>query len=618
VKDLSRERFWGTPLPIWVSDRDPERIEVIGSVAQLSERAGRDLSALDLHRPAVDEITWPDGEGGTMRRIPEVLDVWFDSGAMPFAQHGWPHVSGSAERLRDQFPADFICEGLDQTRGWFYTLHAIGTLAESIQEFSLGTQRVYGSCLVNGLVLDKDGVKMSKRLGNVVDPWKVIEEHGADAVRWYLIASAAPWLAKKFDPAALAEARRRYFGTLLNSYGFLREYARIDRFDPRDPRIPELAARPEIDRWLVSRVHSTTLEVRAGAEAFDLTRAARALESFVVDELSNWYIRRNRRRFWKSESGADKLSAFATLHEALRATALLSAPITPFFSEMLWRRLEGAGSVHEELLPAADAARIDKGLEASMEIVQRLVVMGRALRERAGHRVRQPLRAMHVRASRPRDLELLGTRFASEQILDELNVKSFGSLGADDGKLCRLSAKANFKVLGKRLGARMKAAAAAIEALPAADLSRLRGGGTVTVVVDGESLELAPEEVLVQVESQADFDVETDGRFVVWLDTELDDDLVAEGLAREVVSRINGLRKDRGLALDDRIVLALDAGGDEFLARALERHRAFIAAEGLATRIASAVGSAGAALPDGAASFDLGGGRTLGVVLSRA
>ncbi|MEO6707986.1 MAG: isoleucine--tRNA ligase, partial [Planctomycetota bacterium] len=450
--NISRDRYWGTPLPFWICEKcNHER--AVGGAQELGKLSGGLPADFDHHKPSIDQVVLPCEKcGGVMKRTSAVLDCWFDSGAMPFAQHGWPHVAGSQEKLREQFPADFICEGLDQTRGWFYTLHAIGTLAESA-DLGLDCHGVYRNCLVNGLVLDKDGVKMSKRLGNVIDPWKVIDEHGADTLRWYLIASAAPYLAKKFDPAGLAEARRRFFGTLLNSYGFLRDYARVDRFDPADARIPRLADRPAIDRWLVSRAHSLVREVRAAVELYDLTRAARAIESFVVDELSNWYIRRNRRRFWKSESGADKLAAFATLHEALRTVALLSAPITPFFSEMLWRRLEPAGgSVHQELLPTADASRIDLELEASMEIVQRLVVMGRALREKAGQRVRQPLRAIHVRSSRGHDLDLLRTSFASEQILDELNLKSIGSLGADDGKLCRISAKANFKVLGKRLG----------------------------------------------------------------------------------------------------------------------------------------------------------------------
>jgi len=613
--NISRDRYWGTPLPFWVcEDCDHER--AVGGAGELRELAGALPADFDHHKPSIDGVVLRCEKcAGTMRRTSAVLDCWFDSGAMPFAQHGWPHAAGSAERLREQFPASFICEGLDQTRGWFYTLHAIGTLA--VQAKLIGaSETVYANCLVNGLVLDKDGVKMSKRLGNVIDPWKVIEEHGADTLRWYLIASAAPWLAKKFDPAGLLEARRRFFSTLLNSYGFIREYARIDRFDPQDARAPQLSARPAIDRWLVSRSQSLIGEVRAAVGEYDLTRAARAIEGFVVDELSNWYIRRNRRRFWKGENAADKFAAFATLHEALRCVTLLCAPITPFFAEMLWRRLSpGAGGVHQQLLPLADPARLDPELEAAMQVVERLVVMGRALREKAGLRVRQTLRAIHVRSSNPRDLELLRARFASEQILDELNIRSFGSLGADDGKLCRLSAKANFKLLGKRLGPKMKAAAALIEALSAAQLARLRAGESLELSLDGESLVLGPEDVLVQVESQADFDVETDGRFVVWLDTQLDAELIADGLAREVVNRINGLRKDRGLAIEDRVRLELDHRGSEQLADALERHQGFIAAETLAIELRVLAIPADA---QGVEIFDLGEGRWLGCRLVRA
>jgi isoleucyl-tRNA synthetase len=613
--NISRDRYWGTPLPFWVCEQcDHER--AVGGAAELQSLGGVLPAEFDHHKPSIDTVVLRCQKcAGTMRRTSAVLDCWFDSGAMPFAQHGWPHVAGSEARLLEQFPAQFICEGLDQTRGWFYTLHAIGTLAAKANLVPTA-KAVYQNCLVNGLVLDKEGVKMSKRLGNTIDPWKVIEEHGADTLRWYLIASAAPWLAKKFDPAGLLEARRRFFGTLLNSYGFFREYARIDRFDPRDPSVPELAQRPAIDRWLVSRAHSLSAEVRSAGAAFDLTRAARSIESFVVDELSNWYIRRNRRRFWKSEKGADKLAAFATLHEALRTVALLSAPIIPFLSEMLWQRLslEG-GSVHEQLLPESDRSRRDADLEASMEVVERLVVMGRSLRERAGLRVRQTLRAIHVRSSNPRDLELLGLRFASEQILDELNIRAFGSLGADDGKLCRLSAKANFKLLGKRLGPKMKAAAAAIEALSAQQLAQLRAGESVEFTIDGDLLSVGSDEVLVQVESQADFDVETDGRFVVWLDIELDAELIADGLAREAVNRVNGLRKDRGLAIEDRIRLELAHDGHAQLADALERHQTFIAAETLASavRVQEKAGPT-----DDWERFDLGEGRQLSCRLERA
>jgi isoleucyl-tRNA synthetase len=548
-----------------------------------------------------------------MKRTNAVLDCWFDSGAMPYAQHGWPHVPGSEQKLRDQFPASFICEGLDQTRGWFYTLHAIG--AFMTQEFpELGDTPAYRTCLVNGLVLDKDGVKMSKRLGNIVNPWDAIAKHGVDPVRWYLVASAAPWLPKRFDPDALAEVQRGFFGTLANSYRFFQEYARIDRFDPADARIPAPHARPEIDRWLVSRTQSLIADVRRRFTDFDLAGGARAIEGFVVDELSNWYIRRNRRRFWKGETGADKLAAFATLHEALRTVALLMAPLAPFTAEMLWRRLEpGRGSVHAQLAPTADERLLAPTLEQGMEVVQRLVVMGRALREKAGQKVRQPLRALHVRSSDAAALELLRSRFASELVLDELNIKGWGSLGADDGQLCKLSAKANFRTLGKRLGGRMKAAAAKIEALEPLSLAALRGGGSVALELDGERIEVTPEDVLVSVQSTATFDVETDGRFVAWLDLELDAALIAEGLAREAVNRINTQRKETGLAVEDRIVLELAPEGAE-LAAALLAHEAFLAGETLAARV---VHLPAGSLADGSL-WDLGHGQLLRARIARA
>ncbi|HVS11620.1 MAG TPA: class I tRNA ligase family protein, partial [Planctomycetota bacterium] len=610
--NISRDRYWGTPLPFWVCERC-DRIEAVASARELEARAGSLPADFDHHKPSVDQVTFAcDACGGPMRRTGAVLDCWFDSGAMPFGQHGWPHREKSRAALREQFPADYICEGRDQTRGWFYTLHAIGTFVAD-REGLAGPP--YRTCLVNGLVLDKDGVKMSKRLGNVVDPWAVLERHGADALRWYLLAGAAPWLAKRFDSAAIGEVRRRFVSTLVNSYGFFREYARLDAFDPRSRAVPPPADRPEIDRWLVSRTQSLLHETRRRMAEYDLTAAARGIEGFVVDELSNWYIRRNRRRFWKGGAGADKLAAFATLHGALSSVALLAAPLAPFLAELLWRRLEPErGSVHAQLWPEPDSARIDRELEEAMAVVRELVALGRALRERLAIRVRQPLRALHVRSSDEESLRLVETPFASAQVLDELNVKRLGSLGADDGRLVRLSAKANFRTLGRRLGPRMKAAAAAIAALPAEALARLRAGETVAIEVEGERVELAPEDVLVAVESRADFPVETDGRFVVWLDTDLDEELLSEGLAREVVTRVNALRKESGLAVEERVRLRFHTASDEVRA-ALERHASLIAAETLAvdTRIAEEP-------LDGEPSgrFDLGQERVLDCTLVRA
>jgi len=612
--NISRDRYWGTPLPFWVCEGCGAE-QALASAAEMAERAGSLPEGFDHHKPSIDEIVLEcPACGQAMRRTPAVLDCWFDSGSMPYAQYGWPHAEGSRAAVRDQFPADFICEGLDQTRGWFYTLHALGAFVTGLDDAGLEDGPAYRTCLVNGLVLDKDGVKMSKRLGNVVDPWEMVGRHGADAVRWYLVASAAPWLPKRLDPAGPAEVRRRFFSTLVNSYGFFREYARIDGFDPAAP-VPAEAERPVIDRWLVSRSVSMAADVRARFADYDLTGAARALEGFVVDELSNWYIRRNRRRFWKGETGPDKLAAFATLHGALRSVALCMAPLAPFHAELLWRRLAaGEGSVHAQTFPAGEPGRVDAELEASMEVVQRVVAMGRALRERAGVRVRQPLAALHVRSSDPESLRLLATDFATEQVLEELNVKAWGSLEADDGKLCRLVAKPNFRTLGKRMGPRMKAAAAAIGGLDEGLLASLRAGEAVRMDLAGEPVELAPEDVLVHVESRADFDVETDGRTIVWLDLELDDALRAEGIAREVVNRVNGLRKERGLAVEERIRLRLFPEAPA-LADALEKHRELVARETLAQEIALETEPIEpSAQPE---RWDLGEGRTLQGALAR-
>ncbi|HJP01824.1 MAG TPA: isoleucine--tRNA ligase [Planctomycetota bacterium] len=584
--NISRDRFWGTPLPFWVCEGcDVER--AVGSVEDLERLAGSLPEGFDNHKPLIDEVTIAcEACGGTMHRTNAVVDCWFDSGSMPYAQYHWP-FGESRGIVSEQFPASVIAEGLDQTRGWFYSLLAIGAfLAEDDEGLASGV--VYRNCLVNGLVLDGDGVKMSKRLGNIVDPWKAIGEHGADALRWYMLSSAAPWLPRRFDLAGVLEVRRRFFGTLANSYRFFSEYARIDGFDPGDPGIPPAAERSEIDRWLLSRAHTLLAEVVCSMDDYDLTGACRAVETFVVDELSNWYIRRNRRRFWKGETGGDKLAAYASLYEALRAATLATAPAAPFIAEQLWACLTGGEtSVHAELLEMADESCVDPGLEASMALVVRIVEMGRALRERAGVRTRQPLRAIHVRCSDPAALELLRGEFASGQVFDELNVKGWGSLDMDDGELCTLRAKPDFRALGKRLGPLMKAAGAVIEALPVEDVVRLRDGGEIEIEVEDQAVTLGPGDVRPTVELHAPFDVETDGRFVCFLDLDLDDELVAEGLAREAINRVNGLRRETGLAVEERIRLRLWGEGDG-ITRALVAHADLIGAETLAVELSTA------------------------------
>jgi isoleucyl-tRNA synthetase len=616
--NISRDRYWGTPLPFWVCE-GCAHVHAVGSAAELEELAGALPEGFDNHKPLIDEVRFdcPKCHGKrTLRRTKAVLDCWFDSGAMPYAQYHWPFGDGRA-KVADQFPADFIAEGLDQTRGWFYTLHAIGCFVTTLPDMKLPDGPAFKACAVNGLVLDKDGVKMSKRLGNVVDPWQMIREHGVDAVRWYLLSSGSPWLPRRFDPEGLLEVRRRLLGTLTNSYKFFADYARLpDGFDPaRDP-VPLPASRPEIDRWLISRTQSLIAEVRTAMDGYDLDGACHAIETFVVDELSNWYIRRNRRRFHKSGKGADKNAACATLHGALEALALLCAPLMPFLSEMLFGRLApGRGSVHAALLPEPDTTLVDRELEESMRVVTRIVEMGRALRERAGLKIRQPLRAIHIRSSHEQSLGLLRTDFAREQILGELNIREFGSLSSDDGQLCTLRAKANFRVLGKRLGARMKAAATAIEALEPVRVAALRAGQELTITLDGESVTLGPDDVTVSVETKADFDVETDGRFVLFLDTQLDDELLADGLLRELISRVNALRKKAGLSVVDRIGLWLDPGDDPLLVAALAVQRDLIAEETLAPELA--LGGVALASILLAEELDLGAGHVVRAKLWR-
>ncbi|MFT7667889.1 MAG: isoleucyl-tRNA synthetase [Planctomycetota bacterium] len=576
--NISRDRYWGTPLPFWVCGSCGKE-KAVGSRAEMERLSGGLPEGFDNHKPLIDELVFKCECGGEMHRTKAVVDCWFDSGSMPYAQHHFPFGDG-VEATKRQFPADFIAEGLDQTRGWFYSLLAIGAfMAEVEPELESGV--VYRNCAVNGLVLDKTGVKMSKRLGNIVNPWETISDHGIDAVRWYMLSTGAPWLPKKFDMGGVLDVRRRFLGTLFNSYKFFADYARIDGFDPHSSEIPPVAQRPEIDRWLLSRAQSLIVEVRGAMDLLDLGGACRAIDGFVLSELSNWYIRRNRRRFWKGETGPDKLAAYASLHSALCTVAQLMAPAAPFAAEMLWQRLVGDGSsVHLQILPEADQSQIDLKLEQSMRLVERVVEMGRALRERAGLKTRQPLRALHLRATEQAALDLLATGFASEQILDELNIKSWGSLATDDGELCALRAKANFKTLGKRLGKRMKLAAKEIAKLTPEQVAGLRGGNSVEVTLEGEVLEVSGDEVIVTVETLADFDLETDGRIVVFLDTELDDGLIAEGLARDVVGRVNGLRKDSGFTVEQRITMVVSADG-KLLKRAITDFGTLIASETL-------------------------------------
>ncbi len=564
---LSRDRYWGTPIPVWVCDQDEDHVHWIGSLADLRARVGDLPDDFDPHRPFIDEITWSCAEcEGTMRRTPEVVDVWFDSGAMPYAQ--WHYPFENEEEFERHFPADFICEGLDQTRGWFYSLMAISTL--------LGRGPAYKNVVVNDLILDAEGQKMSKSKGNVVNPWDAIDEHGSDALRWYFIVSSNPWVPKRYDPAGVGEAARKFLDTLFNSYRFFTMYAEVEAWEPSDAD-PAPADRPLLDRWLVSRLDTVVDDVTRELEAYQLTRAYRALGDFVVEDLSNWYVRRNRARFWGNEDADDMRAAFRTLWDALRTVTLLAAPVVPFTADWLHRGLTGK-TVHLERFPKVSGAR-SEGLEADMDAARTLVSLGRAAREEVRIRVRQPLRVMEA--------VVPGGRSLSGEVLDvvrdELNVKEVRFLSSAED-IVTLSAKPNYRALGNRFGKRTNDAANAIRALDQERVRAFQRGESVEIEIDGERHVLQTDELDVLQEATGDLVVKGEGAYTVALDPELDDELRAEGLARELVNRIQRLRKDAGLEITDRIELGI--AGPDAVRAAAEGHRDFIGGETLALDVA--------------------------------
>jgi isoleucyl-tRNA synthetase len=562
---LSRERFWGTPLPIWVSDRDASRFEVIGSVAELSERAGRDLSDLDLHRPYVDEITWDDGHGGTMRRVPEVLDVWFDSGAMPFAQ--WHYPFENREIAESQFPADYICEAIDQTRGWFYSLHAIAALVNDAP--------AYKSCLVTGHLLGSDGQKMSKSLGNTVSPWDALDIGGADALRWFLSVTNNPTNGMRFTEDGVREVSRKILDTLRNLYLFFAQYANLDDYRPDGDRVP-VERRPLLDRWILSRLHSLVRTSTEQMDALTSWRAGRSIEQFCIEDLSNWYVRRSRDRFWAPGFEEDKRAAFDTLYECLHTVARLMAPFAPFLAERLWLGLteavEAEESVHLASWPDPEDTFADQELEKRMEAVRRVVRLGRAGRNRANVKTRQPL--SRVRIVPPVGEKELG---AFEAIaLEELNVKEAEAIEPGTA-LAELHAKARFDVLGPRFGKDMKKVAAAIGALPADDVAQLERSGQHAVDVDGASHEIRREEVQVTHTDPEGWVLEREGGWSVALDLEIGEELRLEGFAREIVNKVQFMRRQADFGITDRIEVFFE--GTDLLQEAITRHAELIRAE---------------------------------------
>ncbi len=560
---LSRERYWGTPLPVWINDEDPEERVVIGSYAELEGLAGRPVE--DPHRPYIDEFTFdpPSGNPGTMRRVPEVIDAWYDSGSMPFAQ--WHYPFENKELFEQRFPADYICEALDQTRGWFYSLLAVSTL--------LFEKPSYETVLCLGLILDPEGQKMSKSRGNVVAPWDVIDEHGADAFRWYYFTSKEPWAGYRFSTETVGESVRKFLLTLWNTFGFLILYANTGDQDGSAARPP--AERGDLDRWVLSRLQSTTAIVTERLDDYDATAAGRAIDEFI-DELSNWYVRSSRRRFWEADP-----DAIATLREALVTVAQLLAPFTPFVADEIYGKLAGDGaaeSVHLSDFPQVDASLADAQLEADMATARAAVELARAARAQAKVKIRQPLGEIVVVATGEEQQAI--ARF-EELILGELNVKSIRYV-TDADELARFELKPNFKNLGPRLGKNMPLAKEAIAALDGKQAAEnLKAGEPVRLGVGGEDILLTEDDVQVVLAPLDGYQLEREGSHAVALDLTITDELKREGLAREIVHAVQNARKDSGLAVEDRITLRL--GGDPELLAVADEHREYISGETLAS-----------------------------------
>ncbi|MBA2767840.1 MAG: isoleucine--tRNA ligase [Sporichthyaceae bacterium] len=566
---LSRSRYWGTPLPVWRCEADPAHLVCVGSLAELGELAGRDLSALDPHRPFVDDVTLPCADcGATMHRVPEVIDAWYDSGSMPFAQWGYPHAPGSTDRFESAFPAQFICEAIDQTRGWFYTLMAVNTLVHG--------RSSYENVLCLGHIVAEDGRKMSKHLGNVLQPMPLMEQHGADALRWFMAASGSPWLQRRVGHTVLQDVVRKTLLTYWNTASFLTLYADANGWSPAEgPPWPEVADRPALDRWALSELHRLVTEVTEAYEDFDTPRVGRLLAMYV-DDLSNWYVRRSRRRFWDGDP-----AALATLHECLYVLTLLMAPVVPFVTERVWQDVVRAwgpdipASVHLASWPSVDGSMVDDGLARQVALVRRVVELGRAARAESKVRNRQPLGRALVGAPGWSELpdEL------RRHVADELNVQGFDALA---GELVDRSAKGNFRTLGRRFAQRTPAVAAAIATTdPSALFESLRATGQATVVVEGEPVQVGPDEVLLTETPREGWAVASDAGETVALDLTLTPELRRAGMAREVVRLVQEARKTSGLQVTDRVALRWAAGGE--LAEALREHADLVAREVLAT-----------------------------------
>ncbi len=597
--NLSRSRFWGIPLPIWRTE-DGSEAKCIASVEELKDACAKAVKAgvmtsnplekftpndfskenyqsFDLHRPYADDIILVSDSGKPMKREADLIDVWFDSGAMPYAQLHYPFENKELVDGKKYYPADFIAEGVDQTRGWFFTLHAIATMCFDSVAFK--------NVVSNGLVLDKVGQKMSKRLGNAVDPFSTISKFGPDATRWYMITNAEPWDNLKFDIEGIGEVQRKFFGTLYNTYGFFALYANIDGFDFSEKEVP-LNDRPEIDRWVISKLNSLIAEVDAHYDEYEPKKAGRAVQEFVNDHLSNWYVRLCRRRFWKGEPSTDKSSAYQTLYTCLDVVAHLMSPIAPFYADRLFRDLNEvtgkvkAASVHLSNMPVASTSAIDTDLEQRMDVAQRVVSLVLSIRKKEKQRVRQPLAKVMIPVANATFERQL--RAVENLILSEVNVKAIEYLAANSGVIDK-SIKANFKTLGPKHGKIMKSIAAEVLKMTQADIASLETEGQFRIMAEGQEVALTLEDVEIVSKDIPGWSVASEGGITVALDVTITDELYNEGLARELVNRIQNLRKDSGLEVTDRILVQVKSTPQ--IAQSVADNLGYICAETLAERL---------------------------------